>query len=449
MVMIYVSFSDDFLQRKLSGVFGKKQEDREAVHRCPREKRNLFALQLYFCSSIHYVCPMELPGTQKRFDVAVVGGGPGGATAARRLAQEGFRVILFEKEKLPRQKICAGGIIPAVLRGLPRQAERTIEKQCTRAEIHILDQNLHFHISRNVPIVSMTMRSRFDHALVDAAEEAGAYVVSGCKVLDFRENGDGLDVHTVRGVFSTRFLVGADGALSIVARKLGFAGPGYLVPALEAEVQVDADMFRRFESAARFDFAVVSKGYGWVFPKKDHLSIGVGQMRKGKNHLENGFARYLRHLGIEESLASSKKGFVIPTMPRRDAFARGSALLVGDAAGLGDPVTGEGISAAIESGEIAAAALVKGRLQPGPVKSYYEGALRRRILNDLRWSRFVSQLAYDHPKIKRLLFRMCGQQMCETMTDIIFGRQTYRSVFSNPLTYLRMVLPMQRRKPNP
>jgi geranylgeranyl reductase family protein len=391
---------------------------------------------------------METLGTQNRFDVAVVGGGPGGATAARRLAQEGFRVILFEKEQLPRQKICAGGIIPTVLRGLPRQAERAIEKQCTRAEIHIVDQNLHFLVSRNVPIVSMTMRSRFDHALVDAAEEAGAYVVPGCKVLDFRENSDGLDVHTVRGVFSTRFLVGADGALSIVARKAGFEGPGYFVPALEAEVQVDANLFGRFESAVRFDFAIVSKGYGWVFPKKDHLSIGVGQMRKGKNHLDSGFGKYLRHLGIEESLVSSKKGFVIPTMPRRDAFARGRALLVGDAAGLADPVTGEGVSAAIESGELAAAALTRGRLQPDPVKSYYEGALRKRILNDLRWSRFVSRLAYDHRKTKSLLFRMCGQQMCETMTDIIFDRHTYRSVFSNPLTYLRMVLPMQRRKTN-
>jgi len=386
---------------------------------------------------------METERPWERFDVAVVGGGPGGSTTARYLAQQGVRVVLFEKEELPRIKICAGGITPRVVRGLPEQAKGVIEKQCTRAEVHVVDQGLHFTVQRDVPIVSTTMRDRFDLALVHAARDEGVLVIPGCKVLDFSEKGDRLDILTAKGTFSSHFLVGADGALSVVARKAGFEGPGNLVPALEAEVRVSPDRLRTYDSVVRFDFGIVPKGYGWVFPKKDHLSIGVGQMRKGNIHLENILEKYLRYLGMEASLVFSKKGFVIPAMPRRDGFVRSRSLLVGDAAGLVDPVTGEGISAAIESGKIAATALTKGRLRPGPVKKYYEKALRKKVLKDLKWGRFVSSLAYDHPKIKSVLFRLCGRQMCETMTDIVFGRKTYKSVFSNPLTYLRMFLPMR------
>ncbi len=385
-------------------------------------------------------------GTQKAretFDVAVAGAGPGGATAARYLAQQGFRVILFEKEKLPRVKICAGGIIPRVLRGLPEQATSVIEKHCSRAQVNIVDQGLHFVLKREQPIVSTTMRERFDFALVRAAEQAGAHVVPECRVLDFSEKEDGFDIFTSRGTFSSCFLVGADGALSVVARKAGFDGPVYLVSALETEVDVAPEQLRFYDGVVRFDFGIVPKGYGWVFPKKNHLSIGVGQMRKGSIHLENTLDRYLRYLGMENAVVFPKRGFVIPARPRRDGFVRGRSLLVGDAAGLVDPITGEGISAAIESGQIAAAALEKGGFRPDRVEAYYEDVLREKIVKDLRWGWFVSRLAYDHLKIRAFLFRVCGQQMCETMTDIIFGRKTYRSVFSNPFTYLRMFLPMR------
>jgi len=383
---------------------------------------------------------MEIQRTRETFDAAVIGGGPGGATAARYLARQGFRVILFEKDKLPRVKICAGGIIPRVLRGLPEQAASVIEKHCTRAEVHVVDQGLRFLVKRAVPIVSTTMRNRFDFALVNAAEEAGVRVVSKCKVLDFSENRDCVEILTAKGTFSSRFLVGADGALSLVARKAGFEKQGHLVPAFEIEVGVAPDRLRTYDGVVRFDFGIVPRGYGWVFPKKDHLSIGVGQMRKGRIHLENILENYLRYLGIEPAEILSKKGFVIPAMPRRDGFVKGRTLLVGDAAGLVDPVTGEGISAAMESGKIAATALAKGGLRPDPVKHCYEEMLRKEMLKDLQWGRFVSRLAYDHPKIRAFLFRFCGQQMCETMTDIIFGRKTYKSVFSNPLSYLKMLL---------
>ncbi|MFZ0449177.1 MAG: geranylgeranyl reductase family protein [Desulfatiglandaceae bacterium] len=380
----------------------------------------------------------------KIYDVAVVGSGPGGATAARCLAQEGFSVILFEKEELPREKVCAGGIIPRVVAELPDEAKQTIERNCYAAEVTERAGGVHFLVRRDEPVVSTTMRNRFDFALVNAAEKEGVHIASGCRVQELETRHESLVIRTSKGAFRCRFLVGADGALSTVARKAGFPGHSYLAPTLEAEVRVKPLLFSRFQSAVRFDFGVVPRGYGWVFPKKDHLSIGLGQMRKGRIDLEEILEKYLFYLGITRNAEVSKRGFVIPIIPRGDGFVKNRSILVGDAAGLVDPLTGEGISLAIRSARLAAKALAKGRLIPNLVKKYYEDDLRKEILLDLKWGRYISGLAYDHLKFRSLLFRFCGQRICEAMTDIIFGRKTYRSVLKNPLTYLKMCLSLRK-----
>lgn len=387
---------------------------------------------------------MKTAAQHETYDVAVVGGGPGGATAARCLAKEGFGVVLFEKERLPRTKVCAGGIIPMVVDTLPEQVKQTIHRNCYKAELYLVDESLHFAVRRKEPIVVTAMRDRFDFELVKAAEGEGVRVVTGCKVLDVTQDRHMVGIRTDDGVFRSRFVVGADGAVSMVARKAGFEGHGCLVPALETEVGVDPPLFCKFESSVRFDFGIVPKGYGWVFPKKTHLSIGVGRMRRGRAHLEKILDEYFQYLGIPKPPGLRRRGFVVPIMPRRDVFVKRHALLVGDAAGLVDPVTGEGISAAIVSGRLAAHALVKGGLNPDRVKTIYESELRKRILVHLKWGRAVSRLAYDHPRTRSLLFRFCGQQLCEAMTDIIFGRKVYRSVFLNPLTYLGFLMPHRK-----
>jgi len=264
-------------------------------------------------------------------------------------------------------------------------------------------------------------------------------------VLELENRHESLVIRTSQGCFKCRFLVGGDGALSTVARKAGFPAHRCLVPTLEAEVNVEPSLFSRFDSAVRFDFGIVPKGYGWVFPKKEHLSVGVGQMRKGRIDLPHTLDKYLEFLAIEKPLELRKKGFVIPILPRDDGFVRNRCVLVGDAAGLVDPLTGEGISLAIRSARLAAGALAKGQLIPSLVKKYYEDDLRKEILLDLKWGRFISGLAYEHLRARSFLFRFSGQQICEAMTDIIFGHKTYRSVLKNPLTYLKMCLGVKKK----
>src|ERR1043166_352517 len=112
------------------------------------------------------------------YDVAVVGAGPAGASAALDLARQGVNVVIIEKAALPRYKTCGGGVVGRAMRFLPVDIRAAIEQECYYAELNLLDHNLHFTTQREDPIVSMTMRDQLDYQLVEAARAAGAKLLS-------------------------------------------------------------------------------------------------------------------------------------------------------------------------------------------------------------------------------------------------------------------------------
>jgi geranylgeranyl reductase family protein len=369
-------------------------------------------------------------------DVAVVGGGPAGACAARVLAEAGARVVLLEKHGLPRYKTCGGGVVGRALRALPppirAAVEATVvERACHTADLH--DGGLRFEAQRPRPVISMVMRDRFDAALVAAADCAGAEIRPRCAVRDVFTRGDRCELDTVDGTVVARFVVAADGATSLTARRAGWASPRPGVPALEAEASVSDADFARLAGAARFDFGVVPAGYGWVFPKGSHLSIGLATMRKGVN-LHAALARYLETLGLDHLERVEKHGFLIPLAPRVDGVVRGRVLLAGDAAGLADPLTGEGISAAIESGTLAARAILDGAGEPARIAESYDHALVA-LRRELRIGRGLAHLTYSLPGVRRWLFRTCGQTLSEGVTDVLMGETTYASIMRRAKSY--------------
>jgi flavin-dependent dehydrogenase len=195
----------------------------------------------------------------------------------------------------------------------------------------------------------------------------------------------------------------------------------------------DAD-FARLVGVARFDFGVIPAGYGWVFPKGAHLSIGVATMRRGVN-LHVTLARYLETLGLREVEGIDKHGFLIPLAPPREGVALGRVLLAGDAAGLADPVTGEGISAAIDSGTLAARAILDGGGEPAHTRADYAHALVS-LRRDLRIGRVLAHLTYELPRVRCWLFGKCGQRLADRMTDILMGDRTYAETVSRGKSYL-------------
>ncbi len=370
----------------------------------------------------------------KHFDALIVGAGPAGANAALALAHRGRRVALIERAELPRYKTCGGGVVGRALAELP-PAARAFEHECRRAELHI--DELSFAVEEKTAIVAMAMRADLDAALVGAARAQGAELLAPCTAHGLTQSTQGVVLETSRGRLQAPFLVAADGATSRLAARAGWTSGPSVIPAIEWELRVERERHQRFADAARFDLGV-GRGYAWVFPKRAHLSVGLVRMGPGRAPLARTLEAYLQRLGLEAAESVERHGWMIPVRPPAQGVARGRVLLVGDAAGLADPLTGEGIGNALRSGRLAARALLAAG-DPARVRAHYERELEREILRELRLAARLARLLYAE-RLPRWLFRRAGQVLCNALGEVIAGRRTYRELLWNPGNYARLLL---------
>jgi geranylgeranyl reductase family protein len=272
----------------------------------------------------------------ERFDAVIVGAGPAGSTAAFRLARAGARVLLTDKARFPRDKPCGGGLTVRAVRLLPFSVAPVVEEEVDTFELG-LGYRRRFERRTREPLVLMTQRRRLDAFLVEQAQEAGA---------EFR------DGTTAEGVEAT-VVIGADGVNGTTAKALGLESHEHEV-ALEANVPYGQVSRSRYAHRAVVEFGVVPGGYGWVFPKGDHVNVGVGGWLHQGPLLREHLGRLCREHGISEDALIGIRGYRLPL--RRPGFApvSGRTALVGDAAGLVDPVSGDGIYEALLSARLAA-----------------------------------------------------------------------------------------------
>jgi geranylgeranyl reductase family protein len=268
------------------------------------------------------------------YDVAVIGAGPAGSVAAYRLATAGVATLLVDKAVFPRDKPCGGGVTGRAARLLPFSIDPVVEDVVTRIDCR-LKYGARFQRAAHGPLAYMTQRKRLDQFLMQKAAEAGADVRDGVKVSDVHPRGLTVDGEEVQA----RVVIGADGCNGTSARALGLGGDIDHGVALEANYPYDA----RFAHTMMLEIAIVRGGYGWVFPKGDHINIGVGGDESEGPRLRAELRRLCEEQDIDPDTATDTRGYRLPLRRPSSGLARGTAAVIGDAAGLVDPFSGDGM----------------------------------------------------------------------------------------------------------
>ncbi len=288
----------------------------------------------------------------ERFDAIVVGAGPAGSTAALRLSRAGARVLLLDRERFPRDKPCGGGLTYRAVRQLPVGVEPVVEDTVRRFELGFR-YGRRFERRSSEPLVLMTQRRRLDAHLAEQAADAGADFRDGVRATALELEEAGGTVRFDGAAAAAPVVIGADGVNGLTARSLELAGGRSYGVALEGNVSY-VHAREGYRGRAVVELGAVPGGYAWVFPKGDHVNVGVGGWESEGPRLREHLERACSEYGLPAERLQSLRGYRLPMRLVGARARRGRALLVGDAAGLVDPLSGDGIYEALVSSRLAA-----------------------------------------------------------------------------------------------
>lgn len=289
----------------------------------------------------------------KRFDVIVVGAGPAGSTAARECAERGLSVVLVDKAVFPRDKPCGGGVNVRAARLLPFDLTPVIDRTAYGLEFAVRGRRPFRRYSRDA-ITYLTERRRLDAFLVERAIDRGVTLRQRAPIRDVSRGSRGVTVRAGSEAFEGRVLIAADGANGRTAKLAGVRADLAFGVAMEANVEAPARFAWERERLLALDLGCVRGGFGWLFPKRDHFNVGVGGWLGEAPGLRAQLDDLTRSYGLDPASLSNVQSHRLPIRTPNSPLFDGDVVLVGDAAGLVDPLSGEGIYAAFASGRAAA-----------------------------------------------------------------------------------------------
>ena len=335
------------------------------------------------------------------WDVAVIGAGPAGLAAASAAAAAGARTIVFERAEHPRYKTCGGGLIGASLAAVGQEVHWPARDRIDTATF-TLDGQRPFTRQHTEPILAMVLREEFDDALRLRAVELGATLRQRCTVRAIEAEADGARVRLADGTtVSAQVVVGADGSSGVSARHVGVEF-SQVDLGLEVEVKATAGVQRQWRGRVLLDWGQLPGSYGWVFPKDDRLTVGVIAAR-GQG---SGTKEYLRAFTDRLKLGSCEvirdSGHLTRCRTSGSDLRKGRVLVAGDAAGLLEPWTREGISFALRSGALAGACAAKAATQEDGEQrdgwlAEYVASVHRDLIPDMDAGRRILAAFSRHP----------------------------------------------------
>ncbi len=357
--------------------------------------------------------------------VAVIGGGPAGAFAAERLASSGIPVTVID-EKLAWEKPCGGGVTARALETYPFLAADKSPARFVERAVLVASTGARVCLRLRKPL-AIYSREVLNGLLLDRAQRAGADVVQD-RIVDAERRNETWRLQGKRDRYTADFCVVATGARNPL-RQMGtelrredaYVALGYYVPGQLEHIEIQ--------------FCKGLEGYIWVFPRTDHLSVGIcGKIdSQGTPRLRRMVERYM----AEHGLPVERSRFYCHLLPslapssfERNRVAGSGWAAVGDAAGLADPITGEGIFFALRSGDLLADCVIQGRIAD------YASRLRRQMMDDLQLGARLAGIFYrgrfffDSITTRMVQFCRRSQRFEDLMQDLIAGRQTYQGLKS-------------------
>jgi len=299
------------------------------------------------------------------YDVIIVGAGPAGSSSAKILADKGYKVAIIEKEKLPRHKHCGGCVSIRCSDALKRLNVNIEDIPNQKYQGFIINyKNIIAKSDMNEVMGWGIYREEFDYIITKSALNAGATIINS-KVKGYNEIDDKIQVYTDDETFETKILFAADGINSTIRKNLGIVyDKDKLGICLEAEVKTTKEKIEEYENRVNLDLSYLNKGYVWAFPKKfgDTINVGIGcyleTSKKSEIDIKKILRQFVKDRGISDKI-DNIHGALIPFGGTVDCFGKNNIILLGDAAGLVSPMSGEGIPYAIDSGILAAESAIE------------------------------------------------------------------------------------------
>jgi geranylgeranyl reductase family protein len=346
------------------------------------------------------------------YDVVIVGAGPAGSIAAKNIALKGYKVLLFDKSKFPREKVCAGGLSNKVMSIHPEMEKYTSNKY-KLIQAYAGSYEYPFRYRSENGLGYQTTREYFDHMLVKDAITAGANFKEQEKIVDIIIESDKVVIVSEKAKYAAKIVLGADGTSSIVGKKTGinpFWKKNQIASHIRMQIELPEALIKKYVNE---DYPLSfhsnyrgTPGIGYIYPKKNHINVGICTQTPERLPLRDLLDHYISDCQEKKLLPPFKpskyEGSIYPICGPLKKIYCNRAMLLGDAAGFTNPFDGEGIYQAIYSGDIAAEvtidALKANDFSEGFLKKY-QGMCMKAFGNALRKAAKLAPISWKHSSV--------------------------------------------------